>query len=122
MSFVSELREERKTVPYSLKLQDCNFQLVPSAVERNTSNKLQLFLILADATYAQTWFLQQDQEPDLPLPDPDANHSPRSSSRTHCSTGFPFRSGCERGSGRQIPASSTAVISFLFAFLFCSEV
>jgi len=37
-SFVSKLKEERKTVPYSLKLQDCNFQLVPSAVERNTNN------------------------------------------------------------------------------------
>lgn len=48
-SFVSELREERKTVPYSLKLQDCNFQSVPSAVERNTDNKLQLLLILDDA-------------------------------------------------------------------------
>lgn len=52
-SFVSELREETKPVPYSLKLQDCNFQLVPSAVERNTNNKLQLFPILDDATYTR---------------------------------------------------------------------
>lgn len=44
----------KKPVPYSLKLQGCNFQLVPGAVERNTSDKLKPFPTFDDSTYIQT--------------------------------------------------------------------